>query len=62
MCSNLVAPVGHRIAQAIYRAFGFASLVLQLGLGMFAWKLFRDEPRRLTLAASAAHASRRARR
>ncbi len=53
--SNLVGPVGHGMAAALYRALGFAALVVPVGLGLFGWKLFRDAPRRITLIASAAH-------
>ena len=53
--SNLVGPVGHRVATAFYRALGFAALVVPVGLGLFGWKLFRDIPRRITLIASVAH-------
>lgn len=53
--SNLAGPVGHRAASALYRALGFAALVLPFGLGAFAMSLFRGEPRRLTLIASAAY-------
>jgi S-DNA-T family DNA segregation ATPase FtsK/SpoIIIE len=54
--SNLMGPVGHRVALAFYQALGYASLVLPIGLGVFCWKLFRDAPRRITLLASAAYA------
>ncbi|HEX9289419.1 MAG TPA: DNA translocase FtsK [Anaeromyxobacteraceae bacterium] len=54
--SNLVGPVGHRVASSFYRVLGFAALVVPVGLGVFAWKLFRDAPRRITVVASAAHA------
>jgi len=53
--SNLVGPVGHRVASAFYRLLGFAALVVPVGLSVFAWKLFRDAPRRITLVASGAH-------
>jgi len=53
--SNLVGPVGHRLAAAFYSALGLAALVVPVGLGLFGWKLFRDAPRRITLIASVAH-------
>jgi DNA segregation ATPase FtsK/SpoIIIE, S-DNA-T family len=54
--SNLVGPVGHRAASALYRSLGFAALVLPFGLGGAALNLFRGQPRRITLVASAAYA------
>ncbi len=53
--SNLVGPVGHRLAAAFYGALGLAALVVPVGLGVFGWKLLRDAPRRITLIASVAH-------
>ncbi|HUK65902.1 MAG TPA: DNA translocase FtsK 4TM domain-containing protein [Anaeromyxobacteraceae bacterium] len=53
--SNLVGPVGHRVARDLYRVLGFASLVIPLGLAVFALKIFRDVPGRLTVLASLAH-------
>jgi DNA segregation ATPase FtsK/SpoIIIE, S-DNA-T family len=53
--SNLAGPVGHRTAAVLYRALGFAALVLPFGVGAFALSLFRGEPKRLTLIASAAY-------
>jgi len=53
--SNLVGPVGHRLAHALYRVIGLAALVLPLGLGVFALKLFRGVPGRFTALASLAH-------
>ena len=53
--SNLVGPVGHRLATAFYRVLGFAALVVPVGLAVFAAKIFREAPRRLTLLATAAH-------
>src|SRR3990172_7237663 len=52
--SNLVGPVGHRLAAAFYGALGLAAMVVPVGLGVFGWKLFRDAPRRVTLIASVA--------
>jgi S-DNA-T family DNA segregation ATPase FtsK/SpoIIIE len=54
--SNLVGPVGHRMAVGFYRVLGLSALIVPIGLGLFAWKLFRDAPRRITLLASLAHA------
>ncbi len=44
--SNLVGPVGHRLATDFYRVLGFAALVVPVGLGLFGWKLFRCATRR----------------
>ncbi len=54
--SNLIGPVGHRVAQALYRVFGFSALVLPVAVCAFAIGLFRGQPRRITLVASAAYA------
>ncbi len=53
--SNLVGPVGHRLATASYGVLGFAALIVPVALVVFAAKLFRDAPRRITLIATAAH-------
>ena len=53
--SNLAGPVGHRAASVLFRALGFAALVLPFGVGAFAMSLFRGEPKRLTLIATAAY-------
>jgi S-DNA-T family DNA segregation ATPase FtsK/SpoIIIE len=53
--SNLVGPVGHRVANAFYGVLGFAALVVPVGLVVFSAKLFRDAPRRITLIATTAH-------
>ncbi len=53
--SNLVGPVGHHLAAALYRAMGFSALVLPFALATGGWKLFRGEARRVTLVASAAY-------
>jgi S-DNA-T family DNA segregation ATPase FtsK/SpoIIIE len=53
--SNLVGPVGHRLATVCYGILGFAALVVPVGLTVFAAKLFRDAPRRITLIATTAH-------
>ncbi len=54
--SNLVGPAGHHVAGALYRALGFSALVLPAALCAAALGLFRGEPRRVTLVASAAYA------
>jgi S-DNA-T family DNA segregation ATPase FtsK/SpoIIIE len=54
--SNLVGPVGHRVASAVYRALGFAALVLPFGICAGALSLFRGQPRRITLLAATAYA------
>ncbi|GEJ57525.1 FtsK/SpoIIIE family DNA translocase [Anaeromyxobacter diazotrophicus] len=53
--SNLVGPVGHRVATFVYRVLGFSGLVVPAALGVFGWRLLRDAPRRLTLVGAAAH-------
>jgi S-DNA-T family DNA segregation ATPase FtsK/SpoIIIE len=54
--SNLVGPAGHQVAGALYRVLGFSALVLPAALCGAALGLFRGEPRRVTLVASAAYA------
>src|SRR5919204_782190 len=54
--SNMAGPVGHHLATAIYRMLGFAALVVPVGLAVFAWRLFRGAPLRITVVAVAAHA------
>jgi DNA segregation ATPase FtsK/SpoIIIE, S-DNA-T family len=53
--SNLAGPVGHHLATGAYRVLGFAALVVPVGLAVFAWRLFRGAPPRITLLAAAAH-------
>lgn len=53
--SNLVGPVGHRLATLAYRVLGFAGLVVPFALFAFAWRLFRAAPRRITVVSAAAH-------
>ena len=52
---NLVGPLGHHLAFALFRVLGFAALVLPFALVTAGWKLFRGEARRVTLVASAAY-------
>ncbi|HTP49547.1 MAG TPA: DNA translocase FtsK [Anaeromyxobacteraceae bacterium] len=54
--SNLVGPVGHSLARALYRFLGFPALVLPLALTVAAVGLFKGQPPRLTLIGSAAYA------
>ena len=54
--SNLVGPVGHRIAAGVYGLLGFSALVLPIGLGAAAWRLFRGAPPRLTIVSALAYA------
>ncbi len=54
--SNLVGPVGHRAARALYGVLGFAALVLPAALCGLALCLLRGQPRRITLVAFAAYA------
>ncbi|HTP29229.1 MAG TPA: DNA translocase FtsK 4TM domain-containing protein, partial [Anaeromyxobacteraceae bacterium] len=53
--SNLAGPVGHRIALGFYRTLGFASLVVPIGVGLIAFRLFRVVQLRITFVASIAH-------
>jgi S-DNA-T family DNA segregation ATPase FtsK/SpoIIIE len=53
--ANLVGRVGHWVAGGVLGVLGFASIVLPFGLGVGAWKLFRDEPLRVTLLSAAAY-------
>jgi S-DNA-T family DNA segregation ATPase FtsK/SpoIIIE len=46
--ANLIGPVGHRAAGAVYRVLGFASLVVPCGLLAVAWRLFRGATGRFT--------------
>ncbi len=55
--ANLIGPVGHRAASAVYRVLGFASLVVPFGLVTVAWRLFRGAPGRLTTIGALAYAS-----
>jgi S-DNA-T family DNA segregation ATPase FtsK/SpoIIIE len=52
--SNLVGRVGHYAAFGLYRAFGFAAIVLPPGLFAFSWKLFRRETVRITAVSAGA--------
>jgi S-DNA-T family DNA segregation ATPase FtsK/SpoIIIE len=54
--SNLVGPVGHRVALLVYRVLGFSALVLPVGLGAAAWRLFRGAPPRITILSALAYA------
>jgi S-DNA-T family DNA segregation ATPase FtsK/SpoIIIE len=54
--SNLVGPVGHHVARALYQLLGFSALVLPVALVVTAIALFRGQSPRLTLVGSAAYA------
>jgi S-DNA-T family DNA segregation ATPase FtsK/SpoIIIE len=54
--SNLVGPVGHHVARALYQFLGFSALVLPVALVLTAVSLFRGQSPRLTLVGSAAYA------
>jgi DNA segregation ATPase FtsK/SpoIIIE, S-DNA-T family len=54
--SNLIGPVGHRAASALYGVLGLSALVLPFALGGAAWRLFRGAPPRLTILSAAAYA------
>ncbi len=53
--SNLVGPVGHGLARALYRVLGFAALVVPVAMVVAAVGLFRGETPRVTLLGSAAY-------
>jgi S-DNA-T family DNA segregation ATPase FtsK/SpoIIIE len=53
--SNLVGPVGHHLAAALFKVLGFAALVLPFALVTGGWKLLRGVARRVTLVASSAY-------
>ncbi len=55
--TNLIGPVGHRAASAVYRVLGFASLVVPCGLVAVAWRLFRGATGRLTAIGAVAFLS-----
>jgi S-DNA-T family DNA segregation ATPase FtsK/SpoIIIE len=52
--SNLVGRLGHWVALGLFRAFGFAALVLPPALGAYAAKLLRREAVRTTALANGA--------
>jgi len=54
--SNLVGPVGHLVARALYRFLGFPALLVPVALFAAAVGLFRGQAPRLTLVGAAAHA------
>ena len=55
--ANLVGRIGHWVAGGVFGVLGFAAIVLPIGMGVAAWKLFRDEPRRVTILSAAAYAA-----
>jgi len=55
--SNLVGPVGHKVAAAFYGWLGFAALVLPVALCTASVRLFRVAPLRITLIAAGAYAA-----
>jgi len=54
--SNLVGPVGHQVARALYRFLGFPALLVPVALVSAAVGLFRGQEPRITLVGTAAHA------
>ena len=54
--SNLVGPVGHHVARALYQVLGFSALVLPVAFVVTAIALFRGQSPRVTLVGSAAYA------
>jgi DNA segregation ATPase FtsK/SpoIIIE, S-DNA-T family len=54
--ANLVGPVGHQVASAVYGVLGLSALVLPIGLGAAAWRLFRGAPPRITIVSALAYA------
>jgi S-DNA-T family DNA segregation ATPase FtsK/SpoIIIE len=55
--ANLIGPVGHRAASAVYRVLGFAALVVPCGLVTVAWRLFRGATGRFTAIGALAYAA-----
>jgi S-DNA-T family DNA segregation ATPase FtsK/SpoIIIE len=53
---NLVGPVGHRVASALFRGLGLAAPILAVGLGALGWRMLRGVPSRITVVGSAAYA------
>ncbi len=53
--ANLIGPVGHSVATAVYGVLGFAALVVPVGLVTIAWRLFRGATGRLTAVGSGAY-------
>ncbi len=53
--ANLIGPVGHRAAAAVYRVLGFAALVVPCGLLAVAWRLFRGATGRFTTIGALAY-------
>jgi S-DNA-T family DNA segregation ATPase FtsK/SpoIIIE len=53
--ANLIGPVGHSIATAVFGALGFAALVVPVGLVTIAWRLFRGATGRLTAVGAGAY-------
>ena len=53
--SNLVGPVGHHVARALYGVLGFSALVLPVALVVTAISLFKRQSPRLTVIGSAAY-------
>ncbi|MCX5730708.1 MAG: DNA translocase FtsK 4TM domain-containing protein, partial [Deltaproteobacteria bacterium] len=54
--SNLVGPVGHHVARALFRVLGFSALVLPVALVVTAISLFKGQSPRLTLIGTGAYA------
>jgi DNA segregation ATPase FtsK/SpoIIIE, S-DNA-T family len=53
--SNLVGPVGHHVARALFQVLGFSALVLPVALVVTAISLFKGQSPRLTLVGSGAY-------
>jgi S-DNA-T family DNA segregation ATPase FtsK/SpoIIIE len=53
--ANLIGPVGHSVAGAIYGVLGFAALVVPVALVTIAWRLFRGATGRLTAVGTGAY-------
>lgn len=54
--SNLVGPVGHHVALALFRVLGFSALVIPVALVVTAISLFKGQSPRLTLVGAGAYA------
>jgi S-DNA-T family DNA segregation ATPase FtsK/SpoIIIE len=54
--SNLVGRVGHVTASGVYTVLGFSALVLPVGIGVAAWRLFRGATTRVSVVGALAYA------
>jgi S-DNA-T family DNA segregation ATPase FtsK/SpoIIIE len=55
--ANLMGRIGHWVAGGFLGVLGFSAAVLPVGISVGSWKLFKDEPLRVTLLSAAAYAA-----